>query len=117
MSLPAQIDLEAYRGDDWTITGQVFDEEPPNDPVSDYFTGVTGASIEVRKTRSDTPVVSFTQAVSEISFSGSFFTLTKAAASTDVPGGTYLYDMQATKGGKTITLVRGTFRIIDDVTQ
>lgn len=116
MALPATLNISAYRGDDWSLTGQVLDEDTSL-PIADYFASVTNAVVEVRTSRSTAAAITFTQAASEISFNGSFFTLTKDDASTDIPGGTYRYDLQCTQGGLKKTLVRGEFVVVDDITQ
>lgn len=116
--MPAIVNLTAYRGDDWEITGRVVDELT-NEPVTDYFDNVTTAVIQVKKSRSDDSVVEFLSNAGEISFNGAEFTLSKANVDTNIPGAAYQYDMQCFYAGSPQvikTLVRGSLTIEDDIT-
>lgn len=115
MSLPAEINIALYRGDDWDFTGEVVDKNTKQ-PILDYFDGITTGIIQVKTSRADGAVVSFLSNASEISFNGSQFTLTKGSADTNITPGDYVYDMQCTVGGKTKTLVKGKFTVVDDIT-
>lgn len=108
------LDLSMYRNDTLSIDIEFTDANDLDVPASAF----ASARCQVRKSRGDSPVLSFTTTDGSIVLTDGNINLNKTIANTDIAGGKYIYDIEFTLAStsQVVTAIVGQWIINDDRT-
>lgn len=108
------LDITMYRND--TLSIDIVFTDVNGDPVP--ASAFASAICQVRKSRGDTPVLTFDTADASMVLTDGNINLNKVAASTDIVGAKYIYDIEFTLAttSQIVTPISGQWTITDDRT-
>lgn len=116
LDISTQLDITCRRNDTFSLELTFSDDTGTAIDLTTY----SDFKMEVRKhdRKTGNPTLRFTKLTNEIvALSNGTMTVTGSAATMNVSGGDYVYDLQAiTVGGEVYTWLRGKFVVNEDVT-
>ena len=115
-AIAAEHNIIVYRGDTFERELRYWNDIAKTDPV--ILAGST-FKLDVIQPAADFPfvILSFAIGTGITITPPNILTLSKTAVEMQVKAGEYLYDLQKTTGTTVVTIMRGTFTVIDDETK
>jgi len=115
LDISTKLDITCRRNDSFSLELTMTDPDGDAIDLTEYSSFLMEVRRHDRKT--GTATLAMRSESNEITgTSGGILSITKAAASMNISGGTYVYDLQATKNSVVTTWLRGKFIINEDVT-
>lgn len=115
LDISTKLDITCRRNDSFSL--ELTMNDPNGDPID--LTEYSSFKMEIRRhdRKTGTATLAMRSESNEITgTSEGVLSINKAAADMDIPGGSYVYDLQAVKNAVVTTWLRGKFIINEDVT-
>jgi len=106
--------LEVYRGDSATVSITITDSDGDAFNLTSYTLRLT-VKVNARDTNDNAIIGPISGSITDAASGTATFPLT--TSNTDVESGSYTYDVEIVSGASTYTVVKSSFKIIEDVTK